>query len=1089
MVCRLPSHIQVVNSCRSLALVASVLGLTGSLLAQATYPSATTPWQPNSPVNTAPANNTWNQPNPGSGAPGAAWDPRSAMDPVGWAMNQPNANTRPSPDQVRWYVNNHPDLKTLDPSFKEVLVYSGQGSNLLSGSYLPNGRPNPFTQPNWYLPTTWPATGVNWHNIQSTGFMSPAPTNTYNPSSFNTTYRPTSASYKLPQTAYRPTNGPVAPFRPADPSQRSSQVPIESHVQMSLDPSRVSVTPISDIGKAVLDAERTLSLRETANDKVAQAIGHAELAALYVENDKLDLAFEHTATAERMANEINDPRLKADVLIRTAAVYMSSGEFEQALLKYRVAIPILRAIADVKGQADAFAAVGWAYESLGKPKNALECYESALTLFHNLLDQDGEIRIRIGEGSIYQSIGDFKLAFEEYEKAFPAASKEQQARILSREGEIYLSQGKQYVALERYQRALQLIEAGTDPTLQGTILAGLGRSYAIVDPFYFYSKALDVFEQARGRMESAGNRQGEAGVIASVGELHYRAAIALPFDPFARSCPKHQACPRNATTDFTIALKKYNLALSLMRDAGDRAGEVGVLTNIGLVFDAQGKYQEALENYQKALQLMDQLQDAARIEEFRIDIADQAAGLYSRAILLNVILGHPEDAFNLSERARARAFLDELGNARVDGRLPKDFVAHEESWKKANISLERRIRQELSKPGPQVDQDEISSLESQRTKIQQQYLQRVNALKLSNPDSAELVSVSPLTLRDIQQQLDPDITAISYFTTPYLTLAFVLTRDSFHVSQLPITQSKLGWMIATLLDFAGESGVPTGLKSLHRYLIDPIKSQLKTDKLAIIPHGLLHQVPFAALTPDGQKYLSDEHAVFSLPSLSVLPYIRARRKQSADQALVLANDQEVGLARLNRAYDEAREIASLFHTEPVLGNAATVAKFQEIAGDYGIIHLIAHIDQDTSNPEISRILLGPGQTEDGALDTTQIAGLDLRNTSLVVLSGCQSQSGRLTRGDEIVGLSRAFMYAGASAVIASLWSVDDDATRALMTSFYSHLRQGLPQAEALRSAQIEVREEFPHPFYWAGFVLTGDPGPMSSPSSTPNRSR
>jgi CHAT domain-containing protein len=133
--------------------------------------------------------------------------------------------------------------------------------------------------------------------------------------------------------------------------------------------------------------------------------------------------------------------------------------------------------------------------------------------------------------------------------------------------------------------------------------------------------------------------------------------------------------------------------------------------------------------------------------------------------------------------------------------------------------------------------------------------------------------------------------------------------------------------------------------------------------------------------------------------------------------------------------------------------------------------------------------LGHGSNDDGALETNQIAELDLRKTGLVVLSGCRSQAGRLTRGDEIIGLSRAFIYAGSPSVIASLWSVDDEATRALMVSFYSHLRQGLSQADALRSAQIDVRKDFPHPYYWAGFVLTGDPGSPSSPNTVTSATR
>jgi len=121
-------------------------------------------------------------------------------------------------------------------------------------------------------------------------------------------------------------------------------------------------------------------------------------------------------------------------------------------------------------------------------------------------------------------------------------------------------------------------------------------------------------------------------------------------------------------------------------------------------------------------------------------------------------------------------------------------------------------------------------------------------------------------------------------------------------------------------------------------------------------------------------------------------------------------------------------------------------------------------------------MLASGEGNDGWLELNQIYGLDLRKTNLVVLSGCQSQLGKQSRGDDIVGLSRAFMYAGTPSVIASLWGVDDAATQQLMTAFYTYLKHGMSKAAALRAAQADLRRTYPNPYYWAAFVLTGNPG-------------
>jgi CHAT domain-containing protein len=194
--------------------------------------------------------------------------------------------------------------------------------------------------------------------------------------------------------------------------------------------------------------------------------------------------------------------------------------------------------------------------------------------------------------------------------------------------------------------------------------------------------------------------------------------------------------------------------------------------------------------------------------------------------------------------------------------------------------------------------------------------------------------------------------------------------------------------------------------------------------------------------------------------------------------LVLANGQEEGLPLLTYALDEARAVASIFGVEPVVGKKATASVLRRDASNYAILHLAGHFEIDQKNPIASQIVLDREGEEDARLDLESVYGLDLRDADLVVLSGCQSHNGKRTRGDDILGLSQAFLYAGSPSVVASLWSVDDATTKILMVSFYTHLKVGQSKADALRSAQSEVRQKYPNPYYWAGFVLTGDSGQL-----------
>jgi CHAT domain-containing protein/Tfp pilus assembly protein PilF len=806
-----------------------------------------------------------------------------------------------------------------------------------------------------------------------------------------------------------------------------------------------------------------LALSESAGDKVGQITNHAALAQLLVQQGKLDQAFMHLSVAETMTKAVGDPRLQANLLQTRGAAYMSSGEFEKSLDAYREAMKLSRSLNDRGGQAELFASSGWAFQSLGNIPRALGCYESAITLFAEVGNKDGEVRARIGMGSLYQALGEWNKASEEYMRAAPSASDEQYARMLVSVAEIHQSLNQPLDALSGYKKALTLIRSANDqdPTLEGAIWAGLARSQMSAGS---YQVAEFYFAKAMAKIKESGNRAAEAGIIASIGELNYWTALSSP--------------TINPKTRFTEALKEYGLALPMMREMGDRLGEIGILTNTGLVYDAWGKPREALPYYLEALQKMDELGTSARLEEFRLDLAGQSASLYQRAILLEASLHHMEEAFDLSERARARSFLDQLGNHRIDlaKHPPSDFSLSEEKLRAENVSLQRQLGQELAKPGPDVNPERTLSLRTRLSAVRKEYEDLVHQLKVSNPEYASFLSISPLTLGEAQQQLAPDVTVLSYYTTPEMTLAFVLTRDSFHVSKLSVSELELFLAVTTFLDFSGTSDMPPSLKTLFKRLIAPVKSQLKTSRLAVVPYGVLHGLPFAALTPDGQHFLGDDYSVFYLPSLSVLPHIHARVKTGGSQALVLANDQEEGLPRLSYAEGEARAVASLWGSQPLLGEAATASMLRSKAGEYDIVHLIAHFDFDSQHPQSSRIILGRTKANDGPLELHDVFGLDLRKTNLVVLSGCQSQRGSRTRGDDVLGLSRAFIYAGTPSVIASLWSVDDDATQQLMIAFYTHLKEGLSKAEALRGAQADIRHKYPNPFYWAGFVLTGDPG-------------
>jgi CHAT domain-containing protein len=142
-------------------------------------------------------------------------------------------------------------------------------------------------------------------------------------------------------------------------------------------------------------------------------------------------------------------------------------------------------------------------------------------------------------------------------------------------------------------------------------------------------------------------------------------------------------------------------------------------------------------------------------------------------------------------------------------------------------------------------------------------------------------------------------------------------------------------------------------------------------------------------------------------------------------------------------------------------------------GPQSLIHLATHADLDEEDPLGSALLLHPEGSDSGRLEVQEIFGLDL-HASLVILSACDTSLGKLTRGDELIGLTRAFIYAGTPSVISTLWRVEDRASYELMRVFYRNLRAGQSKGDALRQAQLVTLQEYPHPYYWAAYQLVGE---------------
>lgn len=426
-----------------------------------------------------------------------------------------------------------------------------------------------------------------------------------------------------------------------------------------------------------------------------------------------------------------------------------------------------------------------------------------------------------------------------------------------------------------------------------------------------------------------------------------------------------------------------------------------------------------------------------------------------------------------------------LTNIKQDNGFRRDEEAQAQRQKKlvrVEISeIDTQIREEIAKP---VDEQSNQPGEATSRSLYEKYkaaTERYNAIRdPGEEDAKSYVSLSGTNrtlLKLIQQDLSEDTALLSYFLDSNRAVAFIINNRTIIKRELPTNSKEISSAFNDLLSFADLSEAPLQtLEQLYSGLISPVEVDLEAANLGIIGDGPLHYLPFAALTSNGKQYLSERFNLFYLPKLEIMLSIRGTKRQKyIRQLLVIAPKGVKGLSFLKNSKTEVANINKLYKIKRLTGPNATKMKFLAAADKHQIVHVIAHAQCNEQTPKLSRIVMTPGADKDVSLSVEDVLGLKLRHINLVVLSACETKVCGEYRADEITTLNDAFIAAGAPTVIASLWTVDDQATSLFMSSFYKHLKR-MSKAAALSAAQNEMRTEYPHPYYWAAFVLTGDPG-------------
>jgi CHAT domain-containing protein len=561
---------------------------------------------------------------------------------------------------------------------------------------------------------------------------------------------------------------------------------------------------------------------------------------------------------------------------------------------------------------------------------------------------------------------------------------------------------------------------------------------------------------------------------------------------------------------------------------GYRVQQALCLGNIGILLYRLNRLDEAADVLERGIAIVEELRGNLSSIDVRSSFVSNKFYLYENLISILVEKDEVADAFAYAERAKARSFLDMLGNKAIGSEKTRTPETAE------LIDEERSLQSRISAVVEIPDSGDVLVRLLRRHQNVLEKLQRLD------PEYASVKSIEPVSVADLQELLDDSTALVEYFLGDAESFVFVVRKDGIRARKLKLgadfsldvrveklrrklysefpnkktaslRESRLQKQLSPEDAVAAWQGTVTDpswqydLMTMYAKVFAPADSFLTgITQLFIVPHGPLHHLPFQALVRIGSidkrpdrhivrpRYLIEDYAIAYLPSASVLKFARQKRRGEVRNGLIIGDptyaDPVYKKKQLEGALIEADSVAAYLPEPTVLKRElAEESVVKSSIGHEALIHFATHGELNKKDPLKSRILLAaakPQGSDDGNLTVAEVFNLDL-NSSLVTLSACQTaqvagEEGKFTPGDDLVGLTRSFMYAGTPSVVASLWYVDDAATLAWMRYFYSAwLRSGASKIRAAQQAALRMLSkpedaDWIFPFYWGAFIFFGD---------------
>jgi CHAT domain-containing protein len=792
-----------------------------------------------------------------------------------------------------------------------------------------------------------------------------------------------------------------------------------------------------------------------------------------------------------------------------ASCLSALGEFEEALTLYQQELHWLAVRGDAIRLATVHNRLGFVYQQLAQ-------FENALRAFHTALGEAGKA-VRSIEGALAQQHGDVAATL----RLINSLTTVRSAMMNAATALYQLGRYEEVLRLyaqddwQRGERLFKRVVADLPADSTGMVVRGLRQADLTSDIRVLHDRGAAYNALAAEMGEAATYRQAVEFLQQAVqlarqlpdhhnfllltalsslgaaweGLKDYPAALVAHTEALrlAHPLPAHEnrftMQPNINLTRVALAQQDTATARRLLTRLASREASQDleslwhVHTLYGRLLMLEGNLEGAAARFRRAIAVTEALRASVLTPELKETFFRKYQAPYEDLVWVLQQMGQPSEAFAIMEKMRARSFADRLANVRITKGVPPGLREQEAIYAAQQVQAYVLDRRERARTAAQPSASRALTVVRQPPQAAERTFQDI--LRDAPPEYASLQGGDPVRPEALAAYLDDETVVISYLLGERIAVVATLGRGGrMTITPLaPQEPRQIEETVLLLLEQLRHPGRqdwrPVSAR-LHQMLIGPVAQEIQGYKrLLLIPSGLLHYLPFGVLmAPDNGPLLVETHQVVVLPSATALRFAREKNRKERKTAVVFAlgNVASPTFGALPETLTEARDIQQAMpETQVVLEQQFTRLQVEQLSANRDLVHFATHGFLDSRRPLQSGIV-----TADGPLAIADVFDLHL-HANLVVLSACQTGLGQLRRGDEVIGLTRAFIYAGTPSVLSTLWSVADASTARFMALFYQALQvPGTDKGRALQTAQLALMRTFPHPYYWAPFQLLGD---------------